>query len=112
MLIHARLMILANFYKQYPDHKVISYVNTSAEIKALSDIICTSSNAVQIIESIPENEKIVFAPDRNLGNYIEGITGRKMVIWDGACHVHEAIFIGKNTGIKKGLSGCKSYCPS
>ena len=79
----------SEFLKAYPDHTVISYVNTTAEIKALSDIICTSSNAVKIIESLPANENIIFAPDRNLGNYIQGITGRKMVIWDGACHVHE-----------------------
>lgn len=77
------------FLKKYPNHKVVSYINTTAEIKALTDIICTSSNAVQIIESIPSNEKIVFAPDKNLGNYIQSLTGREMVIWDGACHVHE-----------------------
>lgn len=77
------------FLKKYPNHKVVSYINTTAEIKALTDIICTSSNAVQIIQSIPSNEKIVFAPDKNLGNYIQSLTGREMVIWDGACHVHE-----------------------
>jgi len=68
---------------------VISYINTTAEIKALSDIICTSSNAVQIVESLPPEEKIIFAPDRNLGNYILNKTGRDMVIWNGTCHVHE-----------------------
>jgi len=91
----------SEFLSHYPDHKVISYINTSAEIKALSDIICTSSNAVQIIESISENEEIVFAPDRNLGNYIEGITGRKMVIWDGACHVHEQFSLERILALKK-----------
>jgi quinolinate synthase len=89
------------FLNKYPNHKVISYINTTAEIKALSDIICTSSNAVQIIESIPENEKIVFAPDRNLGNYIESITGRKMVIWNGACHVHEEFSVERILDLKK-----------
>lgn len=79
----------AAFIKKHPDHTVISYVNTTAEIKALTDIICTSTNALDIIKSIPEDEKIIFAPDRNLGNYIMSITGREMVIWDGACHVHE-----------------------
>jgi quinolinate synthase len=72
-----------------PGRTVVSYVNTSAEIKALSDIICTSSNAVQIVESLPVNEKIIFAPDRNLGNYVLNITGRDMIIWNGTCHVHE-----------------------
>ena len=77
------------FIEMYPDHTVISYVNTTAEIKALTDIVCTSSNAMQIIESLPVDEKIIFAPDRNLGNYIKSKTGRNMVIWQGACHVHE-----------------------
>jgi len=77
------------FIRKYPDHTVISYVNTTKEIKALTDIACTSSNVIQIIESLPKNEKIIFAPDKNLGNYVKSITGREMVIWDGACHVHE-----------------------
>jgi quinolinate synthase len=89
------------FLKKYPDHTVISYVNTSAEIKAMSDIICTSSNAVQIVQSLPESEKIVFAPDKNLGNYIAGITGRPMVIWEGACHVHEAFSLERILELKK-----------
>jgi quinolinate synthase len=79
----------AKFKEDYPGHTVISYVNTTAEIKALTDIICTSTNALEIIQSLPADEKIIFAPDRNLGNYIQSVTGREMVIWDGACHVHE-----------------------
>lgn len=90
-----------DFVKAHPGHTVISYVNTTAEIKALSDIICTSSNAVQIINSLPEDEKIVFGPDRNLGNYIEGITGRKMAIWNGACHVHEEFSLERILELKK-----------
>ena len=89
------------FLKEYPGHTVISYVNTTAEIKAVSDIICTSSNAVEIVNSLPKNEKIVFGPDRNLGNYIQGITGRKMVIWDGACHVHEEFSVERIIELKK-----------
>jgi quinolinate synthase len=77
------------FIADNPGRTVISYVNTSAEIKALSDIICTSSNAVQIVESLPPEEKIIFAPDRNLGNFVLNKTGRDMVIWNGTCHVHE-----------------------
>jgi quinolinate synthase len=77
------------FINENPGRTIISYVNTSAEIKALSDIICTSSNAVQIVESLPKEEKIIFAPDRNLGNYVLNKTGRDMVIWNGTCHVHE-----------------------
>ena len=79
----------AEFLKKHPDHTVISYVNTTIQIKALTDISCTSSNVLQIVKSLPLNEKILFAPDKNLGNYIKSITGREMVIWDGACHVHE-----------------------
>ena len=79
----------AAFKEKHANHTVISYVNTTAEIKALTDIICTSTNAVEIVKSLPEDEKVIFAPDRNLGNYIQSVTGREMVIWDGACHVHE-----------------------
>jgi len=77
------------FIEENPGRTVVSYVNTSVEIKAMSDIICTSTNAVKIIESLPEDEKIIFAPDRNLGNYIKNKINRDILVWDGACHVHE-----------------------
>lgn len=77
------------FVKAHPGHTVVSYVNTSVGVKALTDILVTSGNARKIIESLPADEKIVFGPDRNLGNYINSVTGRNMVLWDGACHVHE-----------------------
>ncbi len=77
------------FIRENPGRTVITYVNTTADIKAVSDIACTSSNARQIIESLPEDEKIIFGPDRNLGNYIKSLTGRDILVWDGACHVHE-----------------------
>ncbi len=77
------------FIKDNPGRTVVTYVNTSAEVKALSDIICTSSNAVQIVESLPPDEKIIFAPDRNLGNFVLNKTGRDILIWNGTCHVHE-----------------------
>jgi quinolinate synthase len=77
------------FIRDNPGRTVITYVNTTAEIKAISDIACTSSNARQIIESLPEDEKIIFGPDRNLGNYIKSLTGRDILVWDGSCHVHE-----------------------
>ncbi|MGZ3864996.1 MAG: quinolinate synthase NadA [Bacteroidia bacterium] len=90
----------AAFKKANPDHIVISYINCSAEIKALSDIICTSSNAVQIVKSLPEDQKIIFAPDKNLGAYINKITGRKMLLWDGACMVHEIFSLEKIVKLK------------
>lgn len=83
------------FLKQYPNHTVISYINCSAEIKALTDIVCTSSNAVQIVNSLPKDEKIIFAPDINLGRYVAKKTGRDMVLWDGACEVHIEISADK-----------------
>jgi quinolinate synthase len=89
------------FIEKYPDHTVISYVNTTAEIKSMTDIVCTSSNAMQIVESLPKDEKIIFAPDRNLGNYIKSITGRDMMIWQGACHVHEEFSLERILEIKK-----------
>lgn len=81
--------LFAKFKEQYPDHLVITYVNCTAELKALSDIVCTSSNAVQIVESLPADQKIIFGPDRNLGDYVKKKTGRELVLWNGACMVHE-----------------------
>ena len=83
------------FVESHPDHVVVSYINCSAEIKALSDIICTSANAVKVVESIPEDRQIIFAPDKNLGAFVTRQTGRKMLLWDGACIVHEAFNIDK-----------------
>jgi quinolinate synthase len=83
------------FLKQYPNHTVISYINCSAEIKALTDIVCTSSNAVKIVDSLPKDEKIIFAPDINLGRYVAKKTGRDMVLWDGSCEVHIEISADK-----------------
>jgi quinolinate synthase len=79
------------FLKDYPNYKVLSYINCSAEVKTLSDIIVTSGNALKIVSALPENEKIVFTPDRNLGAYINKETGREMVLWNGACHVHDQL---------------------
>lgn len=79
------------FVNKHPGHIVISYINCSAEIKALSDIICTSSNAVKIVESFPKDQKIIFAPDKNLGGYVNSVTGRNMVLWDGTCEVHDIL---------------------
>jgi len=90
----------AAFKAQHPDHIVITYVNCSAEIKALSDIICTSSNAQLIVESLPRDQKIIFAPDRNLGGYINKKTGRDMLLWNGACMVHEIFSLEKITRLK------------
>jgi quinolinate synthase len=89
------------FKTKYPDHIVISYINTTADIKALSDITCTSSNAEKIVESFSKNQKIIFTPDRNLGNYINSKTGRDMIVWDGACHVHEQFSLDKIIKLKK-----------
>jgi quinolinate synthase len=90
----------AEFKKQHPDHLVISYINCTAELKTLTDIVCTSTNAVKIVESIPKDQKIIFAPDKNLGAYIKKITGRDMVLWDGACMVHEIFSLEKITKLK------------
>jgi len=89
------------FLRNNPGRTVISYINTTAEIKAMSDIICTSSNAVQIVESLPADEKIIFAPDRNLGNYILNKTRRDIVIWNGTCHVHEEFSLEAILRLKK-----------
>ncbi len=92
----------AEFRAQYPDHIVVSYVNTSVGVKAHTDICCTSSNALKIIESIPAEQPIIFAPDRNLGGYIQRLTGREnMVLWDGACHVHEEFSLEGILKLKK-----------
>jgi quinolinate synthase len=91
----------AKFKDKYPGAVVISYVNTTVEIKALTDIVCTSSNAVEIVNSIPKNEQIIFGPDRNLGNYLNELTGRNMIVWDGACHVHEEFSLERILAIKK-----------
>lgn len=90
----------SEFKQQHPNHIVITYINCTAEIKELSDIICTSSNAVQIIESLPKDQKIIFAPDKNLGAYINKKTGRNMVLWDGACMVHEIFSLEKIIKLK------------
>lgn len=79
------------FKKKYPDHLVISYINTTAAIKTLTDIVCTSGNAIQIVESLPPDQKIIFAPDKNLGGYINRVTGRNMVLWNGTCEVHDIL---------------------
>lgn len=85
----------SKFKKQYPDHVVVTYINCSAEIKTMSDLVCTSSNAQKIINSIPKDQPIIFAPDKNLGRYLVQQTGREMVLWEGSCIVHEAFSIEK-----------------
>ncbi|GHT20019.1 quinolinate synthase A [Bacteroidia bacterium] len=90
----------AAFVKRHPDHTVISYVNTSAAIKTMTDVVVTSSNARQIVDSFPPDARLIFAPDRNLGNYINSVTGRKMVLWEGACHVHERFSLEKILALK------------
>lgn len=89
------------FIEAHPGHTVVSYVNTSVGVKALTDILVTSGNAHKIIASLPEDEKIIFGPDRNLGNYINSVTGRNMLLWDGACHVHEKFSVEKILELKK-----------
>ncbi len=89
------------FVNEHPDHTVVSYVNTSAAVKAVTDVVVTSSNAKEIVGSLPDDEKIIFGPDRNLGNYINSITGREMLLWDGACHVHEKFSVQKLADLKK-----------
>ncbi len=92
--------LFRKFKEQHPDHTVISYINCSAGIKALSDIICTSSNAKDIVDSLPKDEKIIFAPDKNLGAYINKVTGRDMLLWNGTCMVHELFSLEKITKLK------------
>lgn len=92
----------AAFKAQYPDHKVVSYVNTTVGVKALTDICCTSANALKVVQSIPADQPLIFAPDRNLGSYIQRQTGRQnMVLWDGACHVHEEFSLEKLLALKR-----------
>ena len=95
------------FVAGYPDHTVISYVNTTAAVKYHTDIVVTSTNARQIVESLPADEKIIFGPDRNLGNYINSLTGRNMKLWDGACHVHEKFSLEKILDLKKQYPSAK-----
>ncbi|MCD7931021.1 MAG: quinolinate synthase NadA [Tannerellaceae bacterium] len=90
----------AEFVKQHPGYTVISYVNTTAAVKAVTDVVVTSTNARQIVESFPPETKIIFGPDRNLGNYINSITGRDMILWNGACHVHEQFSLEKILKLK------------
>ncbi len=92
--------LFKKFREQHPDHVVISYINCSAGIKALTDVICTSSNAKAIVESFPKDQKIIFAPDKNLGGWINRTTGRNMLLWDGACMVHEIFSLEKITRLK------------
>lgn len=91
----------AEFVAAHPDHQVISYVNTSAAVKAHTDVVVTSSNARQIVESFPQDAKLIFGPDRNLGGYINSITGRNMLLWDGACHVHSQFSVEALIELKK-----------
>lgn len=95
------------FVEAHPGHTVISYVNTSAAVKALTDIVVTSGNALKIVESLPKDEKIIFGPDRNLGGYINAVTGREMVLWPGACHVHDRFSLQAILDMKKAHPGAK-----
>ena len=92
---------LAAFKAQHPDHIVVSYVNTSAEVKALTDVVVTSSNAKKIIDQLPKDAKIIFGPDHNLGSYINSVTGREMLLWNGACHVHSRFSLKALLQLKK-----------
>ncbi|MEX8549291.1 MAG: quinolinate synthase NadA [Mucilaginibacter sp.] len=99
--------LFAKFKEQYPDHLVITYVNCTAELKAMSDIVCTSSNAVQIVQSLPPEQKIIFGPDRNLGRFVAKKTGRDLVLWNGACMVHEIFSREKITRLKERYPAAK-----
>jgi quinolinate synthase len=99
--------LFRKFKENYPDHLVITYVNCTAELKALSDIVCTSSNAVAIVESLPKNQKIIFGPDKNLGAYVAKKTGRDLVLWNGACMVHEIFSREKITKLKERYPNAK-----
>ena len=97
----------AAFVAEHPDHTVISYVNTSAAVKAHTDIVVTSGNARKIVESLPADEKIIFGPDHNLGEYINSVTGRNMLLWNGACHVHDRFSLEKIVEMKREHPGAK-----
>lgn len=99
--------IFKKFLEAHPNHIVITYVNCSAEIKAMSHLVCTSSNAIKIVSSVPKNIPVIFAPDKNLGRYIEQETGRKMVLWDGSCVVHEAFSLDKLITLHKKYPNAK-----
>lgn len=99
--------LFKKFKEKYPDHLVITYVNCTAELKALSDIVCTSSNAIQIVESLPPEQKIIFGPDKNLGAYVAKKTGRDLVLWNGACMVHEIFSREKITKLKERYPNAK-----
>lgn len=92
---------LAKFKAEHPEHMVVSYVNTSAAVKALTDVVVTSSNARKIVEQLPQDAKIIFGPDKNLGNYINSVTGREMLLWDGACHVHSRFSLEALLALKR-----------
>ena len=92
---------LAKFKAEHPEHMVVSYVNTSAAVKALTDVVVTSSNARKIVEQLPHDAKIIFGPDKNLGNYINSVTGREMLLWDGACHVHSRFSLEALLALKR-----------
>lgn len=106
-----------NFIEKNPGHTVVSYVNTSAAVKALTDIVVTSANAIKVVESFPKDTPIIFAPDKNLGNYINSVTGRNMLLWDGSCHVHDKFSLKKILDLKKAYPDaillahpeCKNY---
>ena len=95
------------FVEAHPDHEDISYVNTSAAVKALTDVVVTSTNAKRIVDSFPQDAKLIFGPDRNLGSYINSVTGRQMLLWDGACHVHERFSVEKLVALMKEHPGAK-----
>lgn len=95
------------FTREHPDHTVISYVNTSAAVKAVTDIVVTSGNARKIVDSLPKDEKIIFGPDKNLGGYINSVTGRDMLLWNGACHVHDRFSLEKIVKLKEANPGAK-----
>lgn len=97
----------AEFISEHPDHTVISYVNTTAAVKALTDIVVTSGNARKVVDSLPQEEKIIFGPDHNLGEYINSVTGRQMLLWDGACHVHDRFSLQGILDLKKEHPGAK-----